>query len=151
MEDKDLDKLSENVMALLREMSQRQTMMFHLLREIYEESRLPIKLVREVEEDVYLSRRNPRDRGFSGRDEDDREGGYPMAQLEGRSDGTARRHGQPGRHPGGSRGHAGDLYSLQLSVAAEDSAAVAVRQVQRAVVVRAALALAYEGQEKREG
>ena len=83
MEDRDLDKLSENVMALLREMSQRQTMMFHLLREIYEESRLPIKLVREVEEDVYLSRRNPRDRGVSGRDEDDREGGDPMAQLEG--------------------------------------------------------------------
>ena len=69
MEDGDLDKLSENVMALLREMSQRQTMMFHLLREIYEESRLPIKLVREVDEDVYLSRRNPRDRGVAGRDE----------------------------------------------------------------------------------
>ena len=48
---------------LLREISQRQTLMFHFIREIHEETRLPIKLVREIGEDEYLARQQTRQRG----------------------------------------------------------------------------------------
>ena len=53
----------EKVMHVLREISERQALMFHYLREIHEETRLPIKLVREVGEDEYLARHLGRERG----------------------------------------------------------------------------------------
>lgn len=64
------EEFAENVLAMLRDISQRQTMLFHLVREIYEETRLPIKLVREVGEDEYLARHQARPRNLSIREED---------------------------------------------------------------------------------
>ena len=67
-DEKGRDELPEQVLALLREISQRQTLMFHFIREIHEETRLPIKLVREIGEDEYLARQQTRQRGGSSKE-----------------------------------------------------------------------------------
>ena len=70
MEEQPSDTFPENVLAMLRDISQRQTVLFHLVRETYEETRLPIKLVREVGEDEYLARHQARPRNPSFRQGD---------------------------------------------------------------------------------
>ena len=82
MEEQARDELQKQMMTMLREMSQRQTLMFHFIREIYEEVRLPLKVVREVGEDEYLSRQGARPRGFPGKEEAEEQAQNPRADAE---------------------------------------------------------------------